>query len=131
MFFNHTSVGLCDYFWGHTEAAGPYIRDTCHSGQVALSLILGWAPGIPVCLWGRPLLAGSSNRMRGNGLKLHQERVRLGIRRHFFSGRAARHWHRLPGEVVRSPSLEVFQNCVDVALREAVSGRGGDELAVG
>ena len=26
-------------------------------------------------------------------------------------------WHRLLREVMDSPSLEVFQNCVDVALR--------------
>jgi len=32
---------------------------------------------------------------------------------------------------VQSPSLEVFQNRVDVALRNVVSGHGGDGLAVG
>jgi len=26
-------------------------------------------------------------------------------------------WHRLPREVVESPSVEVFQNHVDVALK--------------
>ena len=40
-------------------------------------------------------------------------------------------WHRLPREVVESLSLEVFQNRVDVALRDVVSGHGGDGLAVG
>jgi len=35
------------------------------------------------------------------------------------------HWHRLPREVVKLPSLEVFQNCVDLALRDMVSGHGG------
>lgn len=30
-----------------------------------------------------------------------------------------------------SPSLEVFKNCVDVALRNMVSGHGGDGLTVG
>jgi len=32
---------------------------------------------------------------------------------------------------VQSPSLEVFQNRVDVALRNVVSVHGGDGLAVG
>jgi len=40
-------------------------------------------------------------------------------------------WHRLPGVVVESPSLEVFQSRVDVALRDVVSGHGGDGLMVG
>ena len=35
------------------------------------------------------------------------------------------HWHRLPGEVVGSPSVEVFQNYGDVARRDVVSGHGG------
>ena len=34
-------------------------------------------------------------------------------------------------EVVESPSLEAFQSRVDVALRDMVSGHGGDGLAVG
>ena len=40
-------------------------------------------------------------------------------------------WHRLYGEKVESPPLEVFKNCVDVALRDVVSGHGGDGLLVG
>ena len=35
---------------------------------------------------------------------------------------------QLPREVVQSPSLEVFQNRMDVALRDVVSGHGGDWL---
>ena len=42
-----------------------------------------------------------------------------------------RQWHRLPREVVDSPSLEVFQDHVDVALRDMVSGHGGDGVMLG
>ena len=38
---------------------------------------------------------------------------------------------QLPREVVQSLSLEVFQNCVDVALRNVVSGHGRGGLEVG
>jgi len=36
---------------------------------------------------------------------------------------------QLPREEAESPSLEVFKNRVDVALRDVVSGHGGDGLA--
>jgi len=37
-----------------------------------------------------------------------------------FSPRVVRHWSRLPGEVVESPSLGVYNKRVDGALRDVV-----------
>ena len=62
---------------------------------------------------------------------MDQRRFRLDIRKHFFSERAVLQWHRLPREVVQSPSLEAFQSRVAVALKDIISGHGGDGLVIG
>jgi len=62
----------------------------------------------------------TTKRTRGSGLKLHWGRLRLDIRKNFFSERAVRPWNRLPKEAVKSLTLEVFKKSVYVTLRNMV-----------
>jgi len=58
--------------------------------------------------------------MRGNGFKLKEGRLKLDIRKKFFTLRVVRPWHRLPREAVAAPSLEVFKVRLDEALSTLV-----------
>ncbi|KFV75954.1 hypothetical protein N308_14297, partial [Struthio camelus australis] len=51
-----------------------------------------------------------------NGYELKHGKFHLNMRKNFFPVRVTEHWHRLPREVVESPSLEVFKSHLDVIL---------------
>lgn len=58
--------------------------------------------------------------MRGNGLKSHQGRFSLGIRKKKITERLIQYWNNLPRDL-ESP-YSVFQRCLDVSLGNMVLG---------
>ena len=58
----------------------------------------------------------TTDRTRGNGVKLQEGRLRLHIRKRFFTMTVVAHWNRLPRDTVTAPSLSEFKKCLDCAL---------------
>ena len=88
----HLRLFILEKTWliGDIINAYKYVKGRCQENRVRLSSLV------------------PNNRTRENGHKLEHRKFNLNLRKDFFTSRFTEHWHRLPREVVESPSLEIF-----------------------
>jgi len=60
------------------------------------------------------------DRTKSKGFKLRKGRLRLDIRKNFFTVRVMYHWNRLPRVVVDAPSLETLKVRLEGTLRNLI-----------
>ena len=58
--------------------------------------------------------------MSTNDFKLKEGKIRLDVRKKFFTQRLLRHWNRLPREVIDVPSVGAFKARLDGALHSLI-----------
>ncbi|NXD14337.1 SAM50 protein, partial [Nothocercus nigrocapillus] len=64
----------------------------------------------------KPQPGNFERKTRGNGYELKHRMFQLPMRKNFLTLRMTEPWHRLPREIVESPSLEIFHTRLDAAL---------------
>lgn len=67
-----------------------------------------------------PFSQVTRQRTRENSLELHHRRFRLDIMKNYFTESVVKQWNRVPSKVVESPFLELYNRCLDTALRDMV-----------
>lgn len=71
---------------------------------------------------------GTSDRICGNGSKIHQGMIRLDIKKHLFIERVIKSWNTLPSKVVNVLSLSMAKMPLDNDLNNMLYLSLGPEL---
>jgi len=80
---------------------------------------LGFLQKFPISPFFISFRISLSEHLTDSGLKLHQRRFRLDIRKNFFTERVVRRWNRLPREAVEHHPWRCSKT-VDIALLDVV-----------